>query len=74
MEVGKHIRELRLELNMTLREIANILAISNSTWSEYETGTYLIQSTYLITICKKTGISVDYVLGRSKIKYLKDLA
>ena len=72
-EVGLHIRELRLELNMTLREIANLLAISNSTWSEYETGTYLIQSSYLITICKKTGISADYILGRSKIKYLKDL-
>ncbi len=73
IEVGQHIRELRLELNMTLREIAEILAISNSTWSEYETGTYLIQSTYLINICKKTGISIDYILGRSKIKYLKDL-
>ena len=72
-EIGQHIRELRLELNMTLREIAKLLAISNSTWSEYETGTYLIQSTYLIIICKKTGISADYILGRSKVKYLKDL-
>ena len=58
---------------MTLSEIAEILSISNYTWSEYETGTYLIQSTYLINICKKAGNSIDYILDRSKIKYLKDL-
>ena len=72
-EIGIHTRELRLELNMTLRDVAKYLSISNSTWSEYETGKYLIQTTYLIAMCKKSGISSDYVLGRSKIKYLKDL-
>ena len=46
-DISLHTRELRLELNMTLREIAKILTISNSTWSEYETGKYLIQSSYL---------------------------
>ena len=72
-EIGIHTRELRLELNMTLRDVAKYLSIENSSWSRYETGKYLIQTTYLIAMCKKSGISSDYVLGRSKIKYLKDL-
>ncbi len=72
-EVGTHTRELRLELNMTLREIADFLSIENSSWSRYETGKFLIQTSYLVAICGKAGISSDYVLGRSKVKYLKDL-
>ena len=66
------IKELRLELNMTLREIAEKISISNVTWSTYELGKVLINSTYLIEMCKLTNISLDYVLCRSKVKYLDD--
>lgn len=71
--ISLHTREIRLELNLTLRELANILSISNSTWAKYETGKNLIQFTFLIETCKMSGISIDYVLGNSKVKYLKDL-
>ena len=72
-KIGLHTRELRIELGLTLIEIANILSIEDSTWSRYETGKFLIQSSYLVAISKKAGISADYVLGKSKVKYLKDL-
>ncbi len=71
-QIGNRVRELRLELNMTLREIAEKISISNVTWSTYELGKVLINSTYLIEICKLTNISIDYVLCRSKVKYLSD--
>ena len=73
IEIGKRVREIRVELNLTLRELADILSISNSTWSKYETGINLIQFSFLIKTCKMSGISVDYILGRTKVKYLKDL-
>ena len=71
-EVGKHVRELRLELNMTLREISEKLKISWTTWNKYEVGNVMISYTYLVEVCKLTNISMDYVLGRSKVKYLSD--
>ncbi len=71
-EIGKHVRELRLELNMTLKEISERLKISRSTWNKYELGKILISYTYLIEVCKLSKISIDYVLCRSKVKYLSD--
>lgn len=72
-EIGIRVREVRLELNLTIRELAEILSIDNSTWSKYENAVNLIQTTFLIETCKKSGISADYVLNRSEVKYLEDL-
>lgn len=71
--ISLRVREIRAELNLTIRELADILSINNSTWSKYENAINLIQTTFLIETCKMSGISSDYVLGRSKVKYLKDL-
>lgn len=72
-EIGEHLKEIRLELNMSKKTIAKLLNIPKSRWLNYEAGKYLITSWILLYVCQKTGISIDYVLGRSKLKYLKDL-
>lgn len=71
--VGIHLKEVRNELNYTVRDVENELHIPHSRWSNYETGKTLITSWILFHMCKKSGISVDYIFERSKLKYLKDL-
>lgn len=71
--ISFRVREIRAELNLTIRELAEILSIDNSTWSKYENAINLIQTTFLVETCKMSGISIDYVLDRSKVKYLNDL-
>ncbi|HIU11658.1 MAG TPA: helix-turn-helix domain-containing protein [Candidatus Onthocola stercorigallinarum] len=68
--IAKRTRELRIDLNMTLREIATFLNTTSSTWSAYETGKTVILSSFLTQICKKYKYSADWVLGRSNNKYL----
>ena len=68
--IAKRTRELRTDLNMTLREIATFLNTTSSTWSAYETGKTVILSSFLTQICKKYKYSADWILGRSNNKYL----
>ena len=68
--IAKRTRELRIDLNMTLREIATFLNTTSSTWSAYETGKTVILSSFLTQICKKYKYSADWILGRSNNKYL----
>ena len=67
--VSKRLREIREELNFTLRELTNNLHTSSSTWSAYETGKVLVLSAFLIQVCQEGNFSVDWVLGRSDKKY-----
>lgn len=71
--ISFRVREIRTELNLTIRELAEILSIDNSTWSKYENAINLIQTTFLVETCKMSAISIDYVLDHSKVKYLNDL-
>ena len=72
-EIAVHLREIRVELNFSLRDIEKAIGINNSRWANYEAGLYIVSTWILVFACKKSGISMDYVLGRSKLKYLKDL-
>lgn len=71
--IAIHLKEIRVELNYTLRDVEKVLSISPSRWSNYEDGKYLITSWILIYMCEESGINIDYVLGRTNLKYLNDL-
>lgn len=64
--IGKKLREIRKELNLKQKDIANECGISQTTYSNYELGLYLIKTLTLYTICKNHNISMDYVCGRIK--------
>lgn len=70
-EIGKRIKEIRNELNYRLREFGKKLDISFSSISNYENGKSLIQSDILMSIAKMGNYSIDYILNRSNIKYIK---
>lgn len=71
--VGVRLKEFRKENKLTQEKLANILNTSHSTISSYEKGNTLILTSFLYTICKKYGISSDYLLGRvDEPKYLNN--
>lgn len=69
--VSLRLKEIRKSLNMTMRDLAEKFNTTSSAISNYENSKYLILSPFLIELCKFSNYSVDWVLGRSKNKYLK---
>ena len=67
-QIGMKLKKLRKDLKLTQYNMANECSISQTTYSNYESGLYLISTLTLYTICKKYNISADYLLGRNKNK------
>lgn len=57
------IRDLREDKDMTQTDIANILKMSQTGYSKYETGENDIPTTILIKLAKFYKTSTDYILG-----------
>lgn len=69
--IGNRLKEIRQDLDLTLRELGDKLNTAFSSLGSYERGEYLIQGDILISLCKISNCSVDWVLGRTNDKYLK---
>lgn len=57
------IRNLREDRDLTQREMAEILNMSQTGYSKYETGENDIPTAILIRMADYFGTSVDYLLG-----------
>ena len=55
--IGKRLKELRKSLKLSQQQLADDCKISQTTYSGYETGHYLITTTNLYYICKTYNIS-----------------
>lgn len=64
----RHIKDLREDHDLTQRQIAELLNISQTTYSRYESGALDIPSLSLIRLAKYYQTSVDYLLGLTKNK------
>ena len=62
------LKELRLENNLLQKDMANILGISEISYTHYEGEYYIMPLKYLIKICDYFNISLDYLFGFSDIK------
>ena len=69
--IGKNIKQVREENNLTLRALAKQLNTTSSTISAYETGKTLILTAFAYQIAKKYNISLDWLLGKSNNKSIK---
>ena len=67
-QIGKNLKALRKELNLSQERFANKCGISQTTYSHYETGFNLITTTTAYSICKTYNISMDYLVGRTNNK------
>lgn len=66
--VANNLKELRKDINISMREEAKMLNTTSSVVSNFENNKTLILGTFLVELCKKTNYSIDWVLGRSDIK------
>ena len=62
--VGKNLKKIRKELKLTQQELADVCSISQTTYSNYELGNYLINTFCIYTIAKEYKQSIDKILGR----------
>ena len=66
MNMYQRIRDLREDKDLSQKQMANLLNLSQSTYSRYENGVLDIPSQVLISLAKFHGVSVDYLLGLDK--------
>ena len=67
MAFGKNLAMLREDNNLSRKDFAKILNISYSNLSKYETDERLPSHDILLKIADYFDVSIDYLLGRSKI-------
>lgn len=66
--IGDMIFELRKDQNLTQKDLANYLRTSVATVSHYENEINYPDIQTLIKIADFFGVSVDYILGRTRLK------
>ena len=71
MTYQERIRALREDSDLTQTQIANLLGIAQTTYSQYEVNTNQMPIKHLITLCKYYNVSADYILGFTNIKNKK---
>ena len=64
----KRIRDLREDKDLTQKQLAATLGMSQTGYSKYETGENDIPTSILIKLANFYGTSVDYILGITDIK------
>ena len=64
----ENIRSLRIDKGYTQRQIAEVLGISQNTYSQYEVGVLNYPVDALLKLADLYGVSVDYLLGRTNVK------
>lgn len=64
----ERIKNMREDLDMTQKELAKILNISQRTLSHYELGTRDVPTQVLIALADFYKCSTDYLLGRTNKK------
>ena len=63
IEMYERIRGLREDRDLNQQDIADIINVSQSTYSRYESGYLDVPSEVLIALAKYYDVSVDYILG-----------
>ncbi|HBC4464415.1 helix-turn-helix transcriptional regulator [Enterococcus faecalis] len=64
----KNIRSIREDNDVTQQKMAELLNVSQNTYSQYETGKIEWTASTLIKIADYFDVSVDYLLDRTKVK------
>ena len=62
------LRDLREDRDLTQKQIAELLKVHQTTYSDYELGQLNIPVSALHILADFYGISIDYLLGRTNTK------
>ena len=72
--LGKRIKLLRKEHNLTQLDFSKLVNIANTTLSQYESGKRIPSDDIKIKIANYFHVSVDYLLGQTDIRPLREAA
>ncbi len=72
MQFSQRLKELRKEQNLTQAELSSLLNYGYTTIANYESGRNQPSMSDFIRLANVLGVSTDYLLGNSDIKYLQD--
>ena len=67
IKIGSFIAEIRKQQNMTQRQLADELSISNKTVSKWERGKGLPEVSLMLPLCKILGITVNDLLTGERV-------
>ena len=67
IKIGKFIAEMRKEQNMTQKQLAELLNISDKTISKWECGKGMPDNSILLELCEALHINVNELLSGEKI-------
>lgn len=62
------IRDLREDSDLKQKQLADLLQVHQTTYSDYELGRLNVPVSALHTLADYYGVSVDYLLGRTDIR------
>ena len=65
IKISKKLKELKNKLGISQQKLSDDCKISQTTYSGYETGNYLINTMNLYYICKTYNVSMDWIVGRT---------
>ena len=68
MTYQERLRALREDNDLTQTQIATMLGIAQTTYSQYELDKRCMPIEYIIALCKFYNVSSDYLLGLSDKK------
>lgn len=64
--VFPNVRALREDRDLRQREVAEVLNVSQNTYSQYENGVIELTAENLVKLADFYDVSVDYLLGRTR--------
>ena len=60
-----NLRAIREDKDLRQKDIAQVLNVSQNTYSQYETGVISLTAEILIRLADYYGVSIDYLLDRT---------
>ncbi|MEG1999915.1 MAG: helix-turn-helix transcriptional regulator [Evtepia sp.] len=73
MKFGDILSELRHDKNLLQKDIANLIHVSVSTVSNYETGAHFPDIQTIMKLADFFQVPIDYLLGRTKFYHNYDI-
>lgn len=62
-DLGKKVKEMRVALNLTQKQLSQIIGVAPNTVTQYENGTARPSYEVLVKIAIALGVTSDYLLG-----------
>ena len=67
----RNLKALREDRDIRQKDIAQVLNVSQNTYSQYETGVISLTAEVLIKLSEFYDVSIDYLLDRTNIPEIK---